>query len=108
MKACFTTLIIASVWVGFACAETTNITPVTESTQLPALSVASRQTGMVKWYSRTKGYGFIAPANSGKDIFVHVSAIERAGLSTLNEGQKIEYRIQVKLGKITAEDLKVF
>ena len=49
-------------------------------------------TGTVKWFNPTKGYGFIQPTGGGKDVFVHISAVEQAGLSTLNEGQSIEYR----------------
>ena len=48
-------------------------------------------TGTVKWFNATKGYGFIQPDNGGKDVFVHISAVERAGLSTLNEGTKLSY-----------------
>ena len=48
-------------------------------------------TGTVKWFNPTKGYGFIQPQGGGKDVFVHISAVERAGLSTLNEGQHVEY-----------------
>ena len=48
-------------------------------------------TGTVKWFNATKGYGFIQPDNGGKDVFVHISAVERAGLSTLNEGAKLSY-----------------
>ena len=49
---------------------------------------------MVKWFNPTKGYGFIQPQAGGRDVFVHMSAVERAGLSTLNEGQHIEYEIR--------------
>ena len=50
-------------------------------------------TGTVKWFNPTKGYGFIQPQGGGKDVFVHISAVERAGLSTLNEGQTVTYEI---------------
>ena len=50
--------------------------------------------GTVKWFNPTKGYGFIQPQGGGKDVFVHISAVERAGLNTLNEGQQIEYEIE--------------
>ena len=50
-------------------------------------------TGTVKWFNSTKGYGFITPDEGGKDVFVHISAVERAGLSTLNEGQRLEYSL---------------
>ena len=50
-------------------------------------------SGTVKWFNPTKGYGFIQPSDGGKDVFVHVSAVERAGLSSLNEGQKVEYDV---------------
>src|ERR1700730_13774054 len=50
-------------------------------------------TGTVKWFNPTKGYGFIQPQGGGQDVFVHISAVERAGLSTLNEGQQLEYEV---------------
>jgi CspA family cold shock protein len=62
----------------------------------------------VKWFNPTKGYGFIQPTDGGgKDVFVHISAVERAGLSTLNEGQRVEYEIVSNRGKESAENLKV-
>jgi CspA family cold shock protein len=64
-------------------------------------------TGVVKWFNPTKGYGFIQPEGGGKDVFVHISAVERAGLSTLNEGAKVEYEIVANRGKESAENLKV-
>ncbi len=64
-------------------------------------------TGTVKWFNPTKGYGFIQPQAGGKDVFVHISAVERAGLSSLNEGQQIEYEIVASRGKESAENLKV-
>jgi cold shock protein len=51
-------------------------------------------TGTVKWFNATKGYGFIQPQDGGKDVFVHISAVERAGLRSLNEGQAIELRLR--------------
>jgi CspA family cold shock protein len=63
--------------------------------------------GTVKWFNSTKGYGFIQPQDGGKDVFVHISAIERAGLRTLNEGQAIEYELVENRGKTSAENLKV-
>ena len=64
-------------------------------------------TGTVKWFNSTKGYGFIEPTGGGPDVFVHISAVERAGLSTLNEGQHVEYEIVANRGKESAEHLKV-
>jgi CspA family cold shock protein len=65
-------------------------------------------TGTVKWFNSTKGYGFIQPSGGGgKDVFVHISAVERAGLSTLREGQQLEYDIVSNRGKESAENLKV-
>ena len=63
--------------------------------------------GTVTWFNSQKGYGFIAPQNGGRDVFVHVSAIERAGLTGLNEGQAIEYEEVANKGKTSAENLKV-
>ena len=56
-------------------------------------------TGTVKWFNPTKGYGFIQPQGGGKDVFVHISAVERAGLMSLNEGQTIQYEIESNRGK---------
>jgi len=68
---------------------------------------AMMATGTVKWFNPTKGYGFIQPQGGGKDVFVHISAVERAGLSSLNEGQTVEYEIVSNRGKESAENLKV-
>ena len=64
-------------------------------------------TGTVKWFNSTKGYGFIQPQGGGKDVFVHISAVERAGLSTLNEGQQVQYEVVENRGKSSAENLKI-
>jgi len=64
-------------------------------------------SGTVKWFNPTKGYGFIQPTGGGKDIFVHISAVERAGLSTLNEGQQVDFEVVANRGKESAENLKV-
>ncbi len=63
--------------------------------------------GTVKWFNPTKGYGFIQPDNGGKDVFVHISAVERAGLGTLNEGAKVSYEEKESRGKMSAENLRV-
>jgi CspA family cold shock protein len=68
------------------------------------LQVAS---GTVKWFNTTKGYGFIQPEGGGKDVFVHISALEKAGLRGLNEGQKIQYDLVANRGKESAENLRV-
>ena len=63
-------------------------------------------TGTVKWFNPTKGFGFIQPEDGGGDVFVHISAVEKAGLRTLNEGQRVKYdRVQGKNGKYSAENL---
>jgi cold shock protein len=67
---------------------------------------AAMAKGTVKWFNPTKGYGFIQPTGGGKDVFVHISAVERAGLSTLNEGQTVEYEIESNRGKESAVNLK--
>ena len=63
-------------------------------------------TGTVKWFNATKGFGFIQPDNGGKDVFVHIAAVERAGMRGLNEGQKLDYEEKEERGKIAAVDLK--
>ena len=63
--------------------------------------------GTVKWFNPTKGYGFIQPQEGGKDVFVHISAVERAGLNTLNQGQVVQYELVENRGKISRENLKV-
>jgi CspA family cold shock protein len=68
---------------------------------------AMMATGTVKWFNPTKGYGFIQPQGGGRDVFVHISAVERAGLRSLNEGQTIEYEIVSNRGKESADNLKV-
>jgi CspA family cold shock protein len=62
--------------------------------------------GTVKWFNATKGFGFIQPDDGSADVFVHISAVEKSGLGTLNEGQKVKYdRVQGKNGKYAAENL---
>ena len=65
-------------------------------------------TGPVKWFNIQKGFGFIQPDNGGSDAFVHISAVERAGLGSLNEGQKVEYELVAdrRSGKMSADNLK--
>ena len=65
--------------------------------------------GTVKWFNSTKGFGFIQPDNGGADVFVHISAVERAGLRSLNEGQKITYELEQdrRSGKMAAGNLQV-
>ena len=63
-------------------------------------------SGSVKWFNPTKGYGFIEPSEGGSDAFVHISAVEKAGMSTLREGQKVEYELVTgQNGKTSAENL---
>ena len=65
-------------------------------------------TGTVKWFNPAKGFGFIEPEDGSKDAFVHISAVERAGLTTLNEGQKVSYELQPgQNGKSSAENLSI-
>ena len=65
-------------------------------------------TGTVKWFNETKGYGFIQPDDGGKDVFVHISAVERAGMRNLIEGQKVSYDVEndKRSGKESAGNLK--
>jgi len=62
--------------------------------------------GTVKWFNPAKGFGFIQPEGGSRDVFVHISAVERAGLGTLNEGQRISYNVVEERGKQAAADLK--
>lgn len=69
---------------------------------------SSVNTGIVKWFNSQKGFGFIQPANGGTDVFVHISAVERAGMNTLNEGQTVSFDIVAdrRTGKSAAENLR--
>ena len=62
-------------------------------------------TGTVKFFNAQKGFGFITPSDGGKDVFVHISAVERAGMSTLNEGQRVSYEVITERGKQAAGNL---
>ncbi len=62
--------------------------------------------GTVKWFNATKGFGFIQPEDGGKDVFVHISAVERAGLRGLNEGQRVQFELQNERGRTAAVNLK--
>jgi CspA family cold shock protein len=64
-------------------------------------------TGKVKWYNSQKGYGFIAPDAGGKDVFVHATALEAAGLRSLNDGQAVSFETREERGKISAAQLKL-
>ena len=72
------------------------------------LSSKVLNTGTVKWFNAAKGFGFIQPENGGADAFVHISAVERAGLDNLNEGDRVEYElVRGQNGKSSAENLKL-
>lgn len=64
-------------------------------------------TGTVKWFNASKGYGFVEPSDKSKDVFLHISALEAIGLSDLKDGQKISYNIESNKGKISAIDIKL-
>ena len=64
-------------------------------------------TGTVKWFNATKGFGFIQPDGGGKDVFVHISAVEKAGLSDLREGAKVSFDVVANRGKESAENLRI-
>ncbi|HUZ64862.1 MAG TPA: cold-shock protein [Acetobacteraceae bacterium] len=63
--------------------------------------------GTVKWFNATKGYGFIMPQDGGKDVFVHVTAVQAAGLKGLNDGQKVTFEVSMERGKASAVNLKL-
>jgi cold shock protein len=64
-------------------------------------------TGTVKWFNATKGYGFIVPQDGGKDVFVHITAVQAAGLTGLNDGQRVSYEVQMERGKAAATNLRL-
>lgn len=64
-------------------------------------------TGTVKWFNPSKGFGFIQPDQGGTDVFVHISAVEKAGLNSLGEGQKVSYELVTDKGKTSAGNLKI-
>ena len=65
------------------------------------------QSGTVKWFNPTKGFGFIVPEDGGNDVFVHISAVEAAGLKSLDEGQKVQFELQDNRGRQAAAELQV-
>jgi len=73
----------------------------------PSPEGAAMAAGTVKWFNPQKGFGFIVNAMTGKDVFVHISAVEKAGLTMLNEGQKIEFQLEENRGKATAVNLRL-
>ncbi len=66
----------------------------------------SKSTGTVKWFNPAKGFGFIQPDQGGKDVFVHITTVEQAGLKTLNEGQRVSFELQENRGKVSAVNLE--
>jgi cold shock protein len=64
-------------------------------------------TGTVKWFNASKGFGFIQPESGGKDVFVHITAVQAAGLQGLNDGQRVSYEVQMEQGKESAGHLKL-
>ena len=64
-------------------------------------------TGTVQWFNATKGYGFIVPQDGGKDVFVHITAVQAAGLNGLNDGQRVSYEVQMERGKAAATNLRL-
>jgi cold shock protein len=89
---------------GFSCGVLSDRSKLSPLFQKGSADVA---TGIVKWFNSSKGYGFIQPDKGGKDVFVHISAVERAGLSSLNEGAKVSYEEMENRGKTSAENLRV-
>jgi CspA family cold shock protein len=69
--------------------------------------VLKMPSGKVKWFNGQKGFGFIQPDDGSKDVFVHISAVERAGIGSLNEGQKVSYELAQERGKTSAANLKL-
>jgi CspA family cold shock protein len=78
----------------------------TDALRVPNREVPKMATGTVKFFNSQKGFGFITPSDGSKDVFVHISAVERAGMSTLNEGQKLSYDVVNERGKNAASNLQ--
>jgi CspA family cold shock protein len=77
------------------------------SPERPSSLEADMALGVVKWFNTQKGFGFIEPSGGGKDVFVHISALERAGITSLNEGQKVRYEVVTDRGKPAADHLSI-
>ncbi len=77
------------------------------SGKLPSEGDYIMATGTVKWFNPNKGFGFIQPDNKSSDVFVHISTLERAGIATLNEGQRVSFEMATNKGKIAAANLKL-
>ena len=77
------------------------------SCSTPYMEFSHMATGTVKWFNPTKGFGFIQPDAGGADVFVHITALEAAGLRSLNEGQKVEYELVTNKGRTSAGNLKL-
>jgi CspA family cold shock protein len=76
------------------------------SRTLRRITETKMASGTVKWFNKVKGYGFIQPSDGGKDVFVHITAVERAGMDTLVEGQRVSYDMVSERGKSAAANLK--
>lgn len=85
-----------------------DLTPHPEAREHLHLKVTHMATGTVKWFNSTKGFGFIQPDDGGQDVFVHISAVERSGLGSLNEGQKLRFELErdQRSGKMSAGQLQ--
>jgi cold shock protein len=71
------------------------------------IKIMETKTGKVKWFNRTKGYGFIEPSDGSKDVFIHASEVEKLGIANLEENQKISYNTENNRGKLSAIDIKL-
>src|SRR5579875_635005 len=86
----------------------TTVRPSSDRAGGPNLEIRTMANGTVKWFNAQKGYGFIQPESGGKDVFVHISALERAGIGNLNEGQKVSFDLeQDQRGKTSAGNLRL-
>ncbi len=106
-QCCSTASLCGGSLVALLVGDAQPIAPPNHSSLTPTWKERAMATGTVKWFNATKGYGFIMPQDGGKDVFVHITAVQAAGLNGLNDGQKVSYEIVMERGKAAATNLRL-